>query len=101
MKPLPAGYSGPTITSQPESWVGVMGEQPEIRLEAEGQGELTYKWYYRDVGNTKFSLSSDIDDCYDSYPLTKVRDGREVYCVATDIYGVSVRSEIATMSRAD
>ncbi len=194
---LPAGYSGPTITSQPESWVGVMGEQPEIRLEAEGEGELTYKWYYRDVGKTKFSLSSEIDacynayalslaragrvlycvvsdrygftaksvtvtmdfdvpaghtgpevvsqpeswtgamgeypditfavegegliyqwywrnagkttwnkssdtdDCYDSYPLTKVRDGREVYCVATDIYGVSIRSEIATMSRAD
>ena len=48
-------------------------------------------------GKQKFTLSSDTDACYDSYPLTEARAGREVYCVVTDCYGVSVKSEIAVM----
>ncbi|MBQ7145012.1 MAG: CehA/McbA family metallohydrolase [Oscillospiraceae bacterium] len=93
---LENGYTGPTITEQPQSWVGLLGEYPEIRIVAEGE-ELSYKWYYRDAGTKKWKLSSETDDCYDSYPLDLTRAGREVYCVVTDAYGLKVKSEIATM----
>ncbi|MCR4805511.1 MAG: DUF285 domain-containing protein [Clostridia bacterium] len=95
---LPEGYEGPAIKVQPADWAGSYGEYPAILVEAEGDG-LTYQWYYRNAGASKFSKSSDKDDCYDSYPLTKARDGREVYCVVTDCYGLSVKSGIAVMER--
>jgi len=96
--PQPAGYTGPVITGQPRDWAGNYDEVPDISVTAEGE-DLQYQWYYRDKGKTKWSLSSECDDSYDSYPLTKARDGRELYCVITDQYGLSVTSGIAVMAR--
>ncbi len=95
----PEGWSGPTIVVQPQDWHGRMGAYPSISVEAEGE-ELQYQWYYRNKDARKWTASSDRDDCYDSYPLTSVRDGREVYCLITDKYGCTVRSASAFM-RAD
>jgi len=94
---VPAWHSGPVITSEPQNWIGVYGDYPWICVYAEGDG-LTYQWYYRDVGETSFSKSSDTDYAYDSYPITTERNGRELYCVITDMYGVSVTSRTVTMS---
>ncbi len=94
---LPEGYTGPVITGQPENWRGVMGDMPCVSVQAEGEGELTYKWYYKDVGKTKFSVSSDKDNCYDSYPLNRTRAGRSLYCVVTDKYGFTVKTVTVTM----
>ncbi len=96
---VPDGWTGPSVTAQPESWTGELGDYPDITFTVEGEG-VTYQWYWRNAGLTKWYTSSDKDNCYDSYPLTEVRNGREVYCVATDKYGCQVTSEIATMSLA-
>ncbi|MBQ7646587.1 MAG: Ig-like domain-containing protein, partial [Clostridia bacterium] len=95
---VPEGYTGPVITSQPQSWAGNWNEFPDITVIAEGP-ELTYKWYYRDAGQTKWKVSSDNDNCYDSYPLDETRNGREVYCLITDRYGFTVKSNVVTMGR--
>ena len=97
---IPDGWTGPTITSEPQSWTGNWNEYPDITVTAEGEG-LTYKWYFRAAGTTAWSLSSDTDNSYDSYPLTAARDGREVYCVVTDRYDFTVTTGIVTMSKAD
>lgn len=94
------GWTPPVITSQPESWTGAYGDYPSISVSAEGDN-LTYQWYWRNAGVSGWSVSSDKDNCYDSYPLNAVRDGREVYCTITDEYGCITVSEIATMSLAD
>ena len=88
----------PAITAQPQSWRGDWNEYPSITVTATGEGALRYQWYYRNAGETKWHLSSDKDNCYDSYPLDTVRNGREVYCVITDANGNTTASDIATMS---
>ena len=93
---LPEGYTGPVITEQPVSWTGSFGESPAIRVAAEGEG-LVYQWYYRNAGTETWKKSSETDDCYDAYPLTAERAGRQVYCVVTDRYGFSAMSDAAEM----
>lgn len=93
---LPAGYSGPTITAQPKTWTGAAGEYVNIFVTAQGEG-LTYQWYYRDAGTKDFRKSNETDAAYDSYRMEDMRDGREVYCVVTDRYGRSVKSDRAFM----
>ena len=93
---LPEDSTELAILEQPQDWTGAEGEYPSISVLAQGDG-LTYQWYCRDVGGSVFYASSDKDDTYDSYPMAPSRDGRELYCVVTDRYGRSVRSESAFM----
>ncbi len=97
---VPEGWTGPTVIAQPQSWTGAMGEYPAVTFAVEGEG-LAYQWYYRDAGEEKWHKSSEKDECYDSYPLSAMRDGRELYCVVTDQYGFELVSEIAVMSEAE
>lgn len=92
----PAGYSGPTITAQPKTWIGAANEYVHIFVTVQGDG-LTYQWYYRDAGEKDFKRSAETDAAYDSYRMEDMRDGREVYCVVTDRYGRSVTSDRAFM----
>jgi hypothetical protein len=85
------------IIWQPGNYVGGIGEQAAFSVVAEGEG-LTYQWYWRNAGKTKWNLSSDTDECYDSVELTEERNGREVYCVVTDRYGYTVTSQVATLT---
>ena len=84
------------IINQPQDWSGNLGQYPDIRVSAIGDG-LTYQWYYRNNGVLDFKKSADTDNIYDSYELTAERNGREVYCVITDQYGNSLRSDTAVM----
>ncbi|MBR5976337.1 MAG: leucine-rich repeat domain-containing protein, partial [Clostridia bacterium] len=86
------------IVSQPSDWSGEWGEYPEIRVLAEGEG-LIYQWYFRDAGKTDWSTSAEKDDCYNRFPLSEYRNGREVYCVIKDSSGCTVETEHAFMRR--
>ena len=59
---------------------------------------LTYKWYCRNPGTTKFSAASVTTNTFSSI-MTDARNGREVYCVITDQYGNSVQSDTVVMMR--
>ena len=93
---VPEGYTGPVITAQPQNWSGDWNEYPDITVTAEGE-ELRYQWYYSNANETKYHKSTEKDDCYDTYPLVAFRNGRDVYCVITDRYGLSVTSDAARM----
>ena len=88
--------AGPVIISQPENWYGDLGETPKITVIAEGVN-LKYQWYYRDRGKKSFKVSEDQDNSYDSKILTENRAGRELYCVITDGYGVSIKTDTVVM----
>ena len=88
-------YTGPEIISEPADWEGHLGEITNITVAANGLG-LTYRWYYRNAGKTKWIASEDYDACYD-IEMTRARDEREVYCKITDRYGNVISSDIATM----
>ena len=85
-----------TITKQPKSVIVEEGEKAKVTVKAVGDG-LTYEWYVSDVGDTKYYLSS-IDTPTYSTKMNKAKDGRKAYCVITDKYGNSVKSNTVTLS---
>ena len=84
------------ITSQPESVSAGDGEVAKVKVAATGDG-LTYQWYIKNPGKTKFGKSSVTSATY-SCKMSESTDGREVYCVITDQYGVSVKTETVTLT---
>lgn len=84
------------IVTQPVSDSAAFGKRVSSTVVAEGDG-LTYQWYYRNAGAKKFLKSSTTNDTYQVYMLNH-RNGREIYCVITDIHGNSVTSDTVTIS---
>ena len=86
----------PKITAQPVSCSVNMGETASVTVGVEGTG-LSYQWYYKNKGSTKYVKSGMQTDTY-AIEMTKERDGRVLYCVVKDAYGNSVKSETATIN---
>ena len=90
-----AGQSaGPVITKEPADCSACEDDFPEVGLTAAGDG-LTYQWYYRSFFEETWSVSAETDDCYDSFPMSDMPDGRDVYCIVTDSAGNTVESRMA------
>lgn len=85
-----------TITGQPEDAEVYPCEIARTSFTAEGEG-LTYQWYGRDPGQTKFWKSGLTGTTY-SVKLVKSKIGREVYCVITDKYGNTAKTRTATLN---
>ena len=84
------------ITQQPTEGMAENGQIASVTVEATGEG-LTYQWYVKNPGASKFSKSSVKTATY-SVAMDKTRHGRQVYCVITDQYGLKAKTEIATLS---
>jgi len=87
-----------TITKQPESVRVLPGATATVKVTATGSG-LTYAWYFADAGSETFTKSSIADGNTYSVEMTDARDGRRLYCVITDKYGDSVKTETVTISQ--
>gem|GEM_PF-2185422 len=84
------------ITTQPKNVTVVgVGTKATVTVVAEGEG-LTYTWYVKDPGDTKFSKSSIAKSSY-SIALTEEKNGRQAYCIVKDAYGNSEQSKTVTM----
>ena len=88
----------PVITKQPEDYVGPVGSTASFAVEAAGAG-LSYQWYVRKASAVKFSRSSITGSAY-SVELTEGRIGNQLYCVVTDAFGNTVRTNTVTMTVA-
>jgi len=89
-----------TITSQPVSVTAEKGQPASVSVAAEGEG-LTYTWYFKNAGDSKFHRNTTFTgDTYSVPAMSASRDGRQLYCVITDMYGYSVRTETVTMTMA-
>ena len=84
------------ITTQPRDAIAPAGEKAKTTVKATGDG-LTYQWYIKNPGKTKFSKSSVTSATY-SCKMSESIDGRQAYCVVTDKYGTSVQSKTVTLS---
>ena len=92
----PEGYEKPAIIEQPADASAPLGKVVSVTVVAQGRG-LTYQWYYRNAREVTWSKSSITADTY-SVEMTNNRNGRQLKCVITDMYGNSVTSEIVTIS---
>ena len=84
------------ITTQPRDAIAPAGEKVKTTVKATGDG-ITYQWYIKNPGKTKFSKSSVTSATY-SCKMSESIDGRQAYCVVTDKYGTSVQSKTVTLS---
>ena len=82
------------ITKQPTGDFGKTGDIVSTSVTAKGDG-LTYRWYFKDVGDSKYTKANDTDSVF-SFEMTKAKQGRQVYCKITDKYGTTIKSKTVT-----
>lgn len=81
-----------TVTKQPKDTGVARGATVKLTVQAVGDG-LTYKWYYKDPGATKYMPAGATGKNY-SFVMALARDGRKVYCLITDKYGKTVKTDV-------
>ena len=79
-----------TITKQPTNIMEYVGKTAKVSVSAAGDG-LTYTWYFKNPGSSSFTKSGITSSTY-SMTMQKSLSGRQVYCVVTDKYGNTVKS---------
>ncbi len=82
-----------SLTKQPSSAASYAqsGKKVSVKITASGDG-LTYAWYIKNDGASKYSKSSVTSATYSATMGSKVK-GRRVYCVVTDKYGKTVQTK--------
>ena len=85
------------ITKQPISVAAAEGEQVTVTVEAVGDG-LTYEWYYKNTSGKKFTLTTAFTGNTYSVAMSNARDGRQLYCIVTDAYGNSMKTDTVTIT---
>ena len=84
-----------SITTQPKNVTVAKGKTAKVTVKAAGDG-LTYTWYIKNAGQSKFSKSSVKTAEYTAKMSSKVKN-RQVYCVVKDKYGKTVKSNTVTL----
>ena len=92
---LPPHLAQVEIRIQPKTATAAKGDRIAVRAAATGC-DLTYTWYYKNAGASKYSKSSVKTDMYETKMSTSVA-GRRVYCVITDAYGNSVKTDTVVL----
>jgi len=86
-----------TVTTEPVSVRVADGKKATVELSAVGDG-LQYKWYYKDAGASEFTLTTSFTGNSYYVTMNSARAGRQVYCVVTDKYGNSDKTNTVTLS---
>ena len=87
---------GMLITGHPKSVSAKEGEKVSVSVKAEGN-DLTYTWYIKNAGASRYSKSSITRSTY-SVTMNDKADGRRVYCIVTDGDGNTLRSKSALLT---
>ena len=87
-----------TVTTQPKSAIVKNGATAKVTVKAQGDG-LTYTWYIKNKGASKYTKSSITKSTYSTTMNSKSRD-RAVYCVVKDKYGNKVKTKTAVLRMA-
>ncbi len=85
-----------TIVAVPENATAANNKVVKTVVKASGTG-LKYQWYFKSAKGKKFSKSSVKSATY-SCRMSDSTAGRQVYCVITDKYGNSVKTNVVTLS---
>ena len=77
----------PKITTQPKSVTALKGDVARVSVKATGEG-LTYTWYVRDNKTSTYKMV-----------VSDSNTGRKVYCIITDKYGQTVKTNTVTLKK--
>lgn len=78
------------ITTPLKNGYAPIGERVRVKVEAEGEG-LTYRWFVKNVGETKYIKSSVTAATY-STVMSPASKNRRVLCYVYDRYGNKIQS---------
>lgn len=84
-------YQPVKITKQPSNSYAYSGKTAKVTVKATGAG-LTYRWYYKNPGSSKYIYSSSFKGNTYSVAMNKERAGRRVFCYVYDSFGNRVQS---------
>lgn len=93
------GVTKLVITTQPKTTYTKMGDTMSTTVVVEGEGELKYQWYIKNVGSDKYVRSSITEPTYTCEMKTKSKD-RRLICIITDETGNKVQSKTVIMREA-
>ena len=85
-----------TIMELPADVTVANGETATVSVRAAGDG-LTYKWYFRNAGDSDFYLTDSYTGNTYSVIMDADRSGRQVYCKISDKYGNTVTTNTVTL----
>ncbi|MBO4289387.1 MAG: hypothetical protein J5865_04715 [Lachnospiraceae bacterium] len=89
-------YGPIKITTQPKDVMVKKGAKATIKVVAEGNSALSYKWMVSDPGDTKYYTSAK--KATYSHVMDKAEEnGRKAYCVITDEDGNSIQTITVTL----
>ena len=89
-------YGPIKITTQPKDVMVKKGAKATIKVVAEGDSALSYKWMVSDPGDTKYYTSAK--KATYSHVMEKAEEnGRKAYCVITDEDGNSIQTITVTL----
>jgi hypothetical protein len=86
------------ITTQPKTTYTKIGSTAIVTVKAAGDG-LKYTWYYKNKGSSKFTKTTATASTYRVKMSNTVKD-RQVYCVVTDKYGKTEKSNTVYLRMA-
>ena len=88
----------PKLSSLPDKVIVAEGNTATVKLNATTgtDTELKYQWYYMSASASAFKLSSNTTATY-STTMTAARNGYKLYCVITDKYGNTVKTNTVTI----
>ena len=78
-------YNPLKITTQPKNGYAIINEYAKATVKVSGDG-LTYQWYVKDIGDSKYSKSSQNTATY-ACKMSGSTTGRYAKCKITDQYG--------------
>ena len=90
------GITPLTIVTQPEDYTGVKYSTATFTVEAEGEG-LRYQWYYKHRSSSVFIPKSGATSAACSAEIDGNSNGTQFYCVVTDAYGNTARTNTVTL----
>ena len=86
-----------SILTAPKSAKAAIGKTVKVSVKASGDG-LTYKWYVKDKGASKYTVSKIKSSTY-SVKMTSKVNGRRLICYVYDKYGNKVQCETVTLKK--
>ena len=86
-----------TIKTQPKNVAVANKKTAKVTVKATGDG-LKYQWYYAAKGSSSFKKLSGATKATYSVKMSSKVNGRKVYCMITDKYGISVKTSTVTLS---
>ncbi|MBQ3093616.1 MAG: leucine-rich repeat domain-containing protein, partial [Clostridia bacterium] len=87
-------YTNPVVKITAQSATAAYASKDQnasVKVTAKGDG-LSYTWYIKNPGSTKYTKSSVTSATY-SAKMTAANSGRLLYCIVKDKYGNEVRSK--------